>query len=188
MFEGFTKCTPLTIDMHQVEIEVEDDTDLTVLATLTLPYTMTDTYEFAAIHSNPPGIYTDKPCAILKKVGTSSIIWTAAPIEMARPYMSRQVFCRMVNLLAGEPVFTSNAPKFVEVLNWKKDEKEYFAVINEQEESPIAPMYDIMISVKAPGKKAYLLPGGEELETEETDGMLHIHLPKLEVFHMVEVR
>lgn len=80
LFAGFTKRTPLTIDMHQIEIEVEDDTDMTVLATLTLPYTMTDTYEFAAIHSNPPGIYTDRPCAILKKVGDSSIIWTAAPV------------------------------------------------------------------------------------------------------------
>ena len=103
---------------------------MTVLATLTLPYTMTDTYEFAAIHSNPPGIYTDRPCAILKKVGDASIIWTAAPIEMARPYMSRQVFRRMVKLLAGEPTFTSNAPKFVEVLKWQKDGADYFAVIN----------------------------------------------------------
>lgn len=188
MFAGFTRRTPLTIDMHQIEIEVEDDTDMTVLATLTLPYTMTDTYEFAAIHSNPPGIYTDRPCAILKKVGDSSIIWTAAPIEMARPYMSRQVFRRMVKLLAGEPTFTSNAPKFVEVLKWQKDGADYFAVINEQEESPIAPMYDITIDVKAPGKRAYLLPDGGELPTEEVDGMLRIHLPKLEVFHMLEVR
>ena len=107
---------------------------------------------------------------------------------MARPYMSRQVFRRMVKLLAGEPTFTSNAPKFVEVLKWQKDSADYFAVINEQEESPIAPMYDITIDVKAPGKRAYLLPDGGELPTEEVDGMLRIYLPKLEVFHMLEVR
>lgn len=85
---------------------------------------------------------------------------------------SRQVFRRMVKLLAGEPTFTSNAPKFVEVLKWQKDGADYFAVINEQEESPIAPMYDITIDVKAPGKRAYLLPDGGELPTEEVDGML----------------
>ena len=102
--------------------------------------------------------------------------------------MSRQVFRRMVKLLAGEPTFTSNAPKFVEVLKWQKDGADYFAIINEQEESPIAPMYDITIDVKAPGKRAYLLPDGGELPTEEADGMLRIHLPKLEVFHMLEVR
>ena len=185
-FEGFGHLTPLTVDMHQTEIEIVDDTDLTVLATLTLPYTMTDTYDFSAIHSNPPGIYTDRPCAIMKKAGDSRIIWTAAPIEMSRPYMSRQVFRRMVNDLAPKPSFTSNAPKFVEVLEWNREGTDYFAVINEQEESPIAPMYDITIDVKGKaGMQAYLLPEHTRLETETVhEDTLRIHLPKLEVFHM----
>ena len=187
-FAGFDQLTPLTVDMHQIEIEVEDDTDMTVLATQTLPYTMTDTYEFAAIHSNPPGIYTEKPCAILKQAGKSKIIWTASPIEMSRPYMSRQVYRRLVDFLRGEPSFTSNAPKFVEVLGWNKDGVDYFAAINEQEESPIAPMYDITIDVKRPDKQAYLLPEGEKLETELVNGdTLRIHLPKLEIFQMIRL-
>lgn len=161
---------------------------MTVLATLTLPYTMTDTYEFAAIHSNPPGIYTDRPCAILKKVGDSSIIWTAAPIEMARPYMEPsgipadgKAACRRADVYI-------QCTKVCRSAQVQKDGADYFAVINEQEESPIAPMYDITIDVKAPRKRAYLLPDGGELPTEEVDGMLRIHLPKLEVFHMLEVR
>lgn len=60
-------------------------------------------------------------------------------------------------------------------------------MINEQEESPIAPMYDITIDVKEPGKRAYLLPDGG-MPTRKWMGMLRIHLPKLEVFHMLEVR
>lgn len=186
-FQGFNYLSPLTIDMHQTEIEVVDDTDLTVLATQTLPYTMTGTHEFAAIHSNPPGIYTDKPCAILKKVGDSQIIWLAAPIEMSRPYISRLVYRRMLNYLIGEPSFTSNAPKFVEVLEWKKDGTDYFAVINEQEESPIAPMYDITIEVKKPDKKAYLLPEETELPTEVKGDTLKIKIPKLDIFHMIKL-
>ncbi len=188
LFEGFGHLTPLTIDRHQVEIEVVDDTDLTVLATQTLPYTMTNTYDFAAIHSNPPGIYTEKPCVILKKLGSSSIIWSAAPIEMSRPYMSRQVFCRMIDSLRGEASFTSNAPKFVEVLGWKKDGETYFAVINEQEESPVVPMYDITIEVKCAENKAVLLPDAAELETRKTeDGRLEIRLPKLEIFQILKL-
>lgn len=189
LFAGFSHLAPLTIDMHQTEVEVVDSQNLTVLATATLPYTMTGTKEFAAIHSNPPGIYTDKPCALLKQVGNSKIIWTAAPIEMSRPYMSRQVFLRMVDFLRGEASFTSNAPKFVEVLEWNKDGIDYFAVINEQEESPIAPMYDITIEVKdAAGRQAYLLPQKTELETEIINGdTLKIHVPKLEVFHIIQL-
>lgn len=187
IFEGFDRLAPLTIDGHQVEIAIEDANNLTVLATQTLPYTMTNTYEFAAIHSNPPGVYTDKPCAILKKVGDSTLIWTAAPIEMSRPYMSRQVYRRMVNLLAGEPTMVSNAPKYVEVLMWNKNEADYVAIINEQEESPIVPVYDITIELKLTGVKAYSMPDNIEMPVVEKDGKTTIVIPKLEVFKMIKL-
>ena len=186
--EGFTRSIPLTVAMHQTEIKIVDDHNLTVLATQTLPYTMTDKHEFASIHSNPPGIYTDKPCAVLKMIGNSKIIWIAAPIEMSRPYMSRQVFLRMIQYLSGTPAFYSNAPKFVEVLSWNKDGSDYFAVINEQEEAPISPVYDITIDVPNSNKKAVLLPEEKEIKTEKIDGnKLRIYLPKLNVFQMIKL-
>ena len=107
---------------------------------------------------------------------------------MSKPYMSRQVFLRIIRSLIREPAFTSNAPKFVEVLSWEKEEKQYFAIINEQEESPVVPMYDITIDVKKPNKKALLLPEGKELPCEVVNGdTLRIHLPKLEIFQMIEL-
>lgn len=186
IFEGFSALSPLTIPMPQVMVGITDQDDITVLATRTVPYTLTNTSDFAAIHSNPPGIYTDSPALILKDVGLGKVIWSAAPIEMSKPYMSRQVFLRIIQSLMGEPVVKSNAPKFVEVLFWEKDGKEYLAAINEQEESPIAPMYDIYIDVKRNGKKAVLLPSGEELQTEMVDAeTMRIYLPKLNVFHVI---
>lgn len=188
-FAGFSRNMPLTIDMHQTEIEILDAENTVVLATQTLPYTKPDTGRFAAIHSNPPGIYTDKPCAILKTMGKNKILWTAAPIEMSRPYMSRQVYRRMVEYLAGELTFTSNAPKFVEVLEWNKEGHDYLAVINEQEESPVAPMYDLYVDVKATGRKAYLLPEEAELRTEILDDRrIRVYLPKLEIFQMILIK
>ena len=185
---GFDRLTPLTIPMAQIEATITDPVGITVLATRTLPYTLTDTEDFAAIHSNPPGVYTDEPCLILKDTGKNRIIWSAAPIEMSKPYMSRQVFLRIIRSLIREPAFTSNAPKFVEVLSWEKEEKQYFAIINEQEESPVVPMYDITIDVKKPDKKALLLPEGKELPCEVVNGdTLRIHLPKLEIFQMIEL-
>ena len=185
---GFDRLTPLTIPMAQIEATITDPAGITVLATRTLPYTLTDTEDFAAIHSNPPGVYTDEPCLILKDTGKNRVIWSAAPIEMSKPYMSRQVFLRIIRSLIREPAFTSNAPKFVEVLSWEKEEKQYFAIINEQEESPVVPMYDITIDVKKPNKKALLLPEGKELPCEVVNGdTLRIHLPKLEIFQMIEL-
>ena len=43
------------------------------------------------------------------------------------------------------------------MIGWEKDGSDYFAVINEQEESPVVPMHDIYIDVKKPDKKAVLL-------------------------------
>ncbi len=199
---------PLTTPERQTIIKITDNTDLTVLATMTLPYTATHTRDFAAIHSNPPGVYTDSPCAVLKKVGKSRIIWTAAPIEMAKPYLSRQVYAGMVKYLAGDLAFTSNAPKFVEIISWEKEgrtffaEKEgrtFFAAINEQEESPVAPMYEITVTVPGRIRGAKLIPAVDDpvLQAEQSTDLAvtydekadasTIALPKLEVFEIFEV-
>lgn len=93
----------------------------------------------------------------------------------------------MIRSLIGEMVYTSNAPKFVEVIGWEKDGSDYFAVINEQEESPAVPMYDIYIDVKKPDKKAVLLPEETELKTEMLGDTLRIYLPKVEIFQMIKL-
>ena len=125
---------------------------------------------------------------ILKDTGKGKIIWSASPIEMSRPYMSRQVFKRIIQSLIKEPAFVSNAPKFVEVVGWEKDGSDYFAIINEQEESPVVPMHDIYIDVKKPDKKAVLLPDETELKTEVLNGdTLRIYLPKVEIFQMIKL-
>ena len=189
LFAGFTKQEPLTVDRQQIEIEIVREEGVTVLATQTLPYTMTNTEDFAAIHSNPPGIYTDKPCAIFKDTGKNKIIWTATPIEMAKPYMSRQVFKRMVQKLMPFVGFTSNAPKYVEIVRWEKEGMDYFAVLNEQEDFPLAPVYDIFVEVEDKGKKAYLLPEETEIQAEAAEGKkMRIFLSKLDVFLMFVIK
>ena len=188
LFEGFEAQAPLTIPMDQVQLEIVDAQALTVLATRTLPYTLQGMSEYAAIHSNPPGIYTKEPAVLLKETGVGRILYCASPIEMSRPYMSKCVFERMIRFLAGDMSFYSNAPKFVEILQWAKDGKEYLAAVNEQEESPIAPMVDIYVDVKGEGRKARLVSTGEALPCEtKRSGYTRIYLPKLDIFHIVEI-
>ena len=80
--------------------------------------------------------------------------------------------------------FTSNAPKFVEIINWEKGGNDYFALINQQEESPVAPMYDLFVKVKGEGRKGRMLPDKEELKTESSEGFTKIYLPRLDVFQI----
>lgn len=189
-FEGFDSLAPLSVPMPQYLIEFEDESskkEVQVYGTLTLPYTVPGTPKFSAIHSNPPGIHTDRPSAIKKKVGNGTIFYVAAPLEIAKPYMSRQVVGRIMEELVGEKSYESSAPKMVETLSWEKDGVLYFGLLNEQEEAPIIPVHDVEISVKGAYKKAISLKSGEELPTVLTEDSITFTVPKLEVFDIISV-
>lgn len=179
-----TKC-PMAVQSQQEILKLHGDYEL--LATITLPYTMTDKREYASIHSNPPGIHTDMPAAVLKNAGKGKILWVAAPIENSLPYMSRRVVGRMMRELCGELKFSSNAPSFVEILGWNKEGKRYFAVINQQETAPVAPMFNIQITVPYQISGAKLVETDEELSVTSQVGSSIIHLPELCIFQILEI-
>ncbi len=184
--KGFSRLVPLNIDMHQYTAKVTAP-DATVLGTLTLPYTLQGTPDFSAIHSNPPGVYTDSPAIVLRRLGESTLLWTAAPIELMRPYQSHTAVYNLVKSLIRTPSFTSDAPKYVELLAWKKDGHTYMAAINQQEMPPVVPVHDSTVMWPEPGKTARMLGTGEALQTETVGGQTRIHLPKLNVFMMFEI-
>lgn len=185
IFKEFSHQNPMAVQDKQELIEVVGDAE--VLATITLPYTMTGKREFSAIHSDPPGVWTDMPAMILKNVGKGKILYAAAPIERCKPLMSRRTFARIIRSLMGEAKFTSDAPKYVEIINWEKDGKTYFVALNEQEQAPYVPMQGITITLPYVIKGAHLVETNEELKVECTENSSTIYLPKLDVFLMLEV-
>lgn len=185
IFEGFNEKNPLTVNEKQHIIEVSGEYD--VLATITLPYTLTDTHQFSAIHSNPPGIHTELPAIIVKRVGKGKIMWLAAPIEKSRPYMSRKVVYNLLKSLFNGWKFTSNAPNFVEILGWRKNGRRYFAAINQQEAAPVSPIYDVYIEIPEKVKEAKLLESDGGISIEYIDEKSRIKLPRVDIFQIVEV-
>ncbi|MEG0909984.1 MAG: hypothetical protein RSF70_00215, partial [Ruthenibacterium sp.] len=139
------------------------------------------------IHSNPPGIYTDYPAAILKDVGKGHILWLAAPIENARPYMSRLVVGRMIKSLCHTLQFTSTAPTFVEIVAWEKDGKNYVAAINQQETAPIVPMFNIEITLPYLIKEAHLVESEQEILLTVNENSSTLKLPELAIFALIEI-
>ena len=184
-FEGFTKRTSLTIPMKQKLINFKGEHD--VLATVTLPYTLRNTGEFSAIHANPPGIYTENAACIRKKVGRGTILWVSAPIENTKPFMSRRTVYNLIKMLAGTFQYAASAPAFVETVGWIKNGKTYIALINQQEASPVAPMYDIQIILPHEVVKAKLLGSDTDIEVSTVNGQSVIKLPRLDIFHMIEI-
>ena len=184
--EGFSIRAPMTVATRQVIAKVVAD-DVRVLATRTLPYCMTGMEQFAAIHSNPPGIHTGEPCITLRQLGNSRLMWAAAPIETQKPYMTRCALGRLLRLLTGTLSWQTDAPKFVEILSWQKDSACYFAAVNEQEESPVVPMRDIHIDLPGEGHRATLLPSMTELPVRSHDGVTTVTLDRVELFSVFRV-
>lgn len=184
-FQGFSSQNPLALNTPQALLRFRGTRE--VWATLTLPYTMTCRKEFSAIHSNPPGRETDYEAMVSKQVGKGRIIWVGAPIEIARPVASKQVLERIIREVCGELPYTVDAPSCVEVMNWQKDGKQYFSVINELEIVPPVPMDGITVHVPYRVSAARVLTGGENAEVIHTDAGSSIRIPRLELFHIVEV-
>ena len=141
---------------------------------------------FAAIHSNPPGKETGIPAMTLRREGSSLLLWVSAPLEMNQPYLSRKLVEGLVRRLIRKEIPGTDAPRFVELLRWKKEGKHYLALINEQEESPVAPVRGIRLTV--PGfRSASLLPGNLPLRTETDESSVRIELPELKLFAVMEL-
>ena len=187
-FEGFSPSAPLTIDGKQY-LAKEVAPDCEVLATLTLPYTKPGSRSFASIHSDPPGIHTSSPAMIRRQVGRGTVVWAAAPIEMERPYMSREVVYRILDDLCGKRSLYSNAPSNVEVLSWEKGGKRYVALVNQQETPPVFPVYGITVDIPGAGRDAVVrcLPNGETVTAEPLADGIRVHVPCLSVFLVLEI-
>lgn len=185
LFQGFNEKNPLTVNGKQHVVEITGACE--ILATITLPYTLTEGEQFASIHSNPPGRHTEIPAVIMKKVGKGKIMWLSAPLEKSRPHMSKTVVCNLVKSLCNELKFKSNAPAFVEILGWEKAGKRYFAAINQQEEMPVSPIYDVTIEIPGQIKNAKLLEKDGKVIVEYDGAKTTLRLPKIDIFLIVEI-
>jgi hypothetical protein len=180
---GFSASSPLALQSKMERFAIKGDCD--VLATMTLPYTMTCCADFSAIHSNPPGIHTKEPALILKRVGKGMILYANAPIEACQPLMSREAFAEILRKLSGKAPFTSNAPGWIEVVGWEKDGKQYFIAMNEQERAPYMPISEVTITANEVFTNVMEPATGELIPFEVREGKTIINLPKFTVFKMV---
>ncbi len=119
-FSEFTYDCPMPADVRQAKIKLERGT---VLGTTTLPYTVQGDDEFASIHSNPPGIWTDDPAVAEVAYGKGKVIWSAVPLEAFEGFQYDEILVGIVKALAGED-FTvkSTAPGGVEVVAFQTEE------------------------------------------------------------------
>ncbi len=195
LLKGITTQYPLSIPGSQVLAELPPKSDAEVLAIITLPYTdPDDASKFASIHSNPPGIPTDYPALVRKRLGKGTIIWCSAPIEAyaTRYVKHRSVFMNIIRSLIKEPLsFEAEAPECVEILLFHDlEQKRYIInVINFQSEIgvPNVPIHDITVRVRVNGHplSVRLLPEERSIPFKLDGEYAVIRIPTIRTFCML---
>lgn len=214
LMEGcFTYEHPLV--MQQAMPLVSGNVRGTLLSTLTLPYTIPNPYSgcrtpmigrgkqfpedrasydrmmrFAAIHSDPPGEFTTRPTMVHVHYGKGQAFWSAAPIERPDREQHREIFARIITMLAGEEPFRfcADAPEFVECVMFEDaaQGKKLMSVLNLQDQFHIPAAHDITVSVPCATRpsRVVLLPGETALDYTWANGQVTVHFDTVQCCEM----
>lgn len=163
-FGDFDEKYPLPIEasLPIVEAPAAD-----VLATVTLPFTKPMERRYASIHSNPPGIATVIPAVIRKRVGSGTVIWSAAPIECDERRSHRRILHAILGGVIGYDTLTvrSDAPRQVELVTFKRDGDMLISAIDLKCTDELLPIRDFTIEISC-GKPTRVVKLGGKGETD----------------------
>ena len=171
-----------------------------IYGTVTLPYTIPvsgsreggQLNRFASIHSNPPGIFTDKPAMMETVYGKGRVFYSSLPIERAGREQHSNIFAGIIKMLMGKqkPAFYSNdAPETAEFILFNDSEKQVklLGIINIQESFKTIPLHDFSVSVyseKMPGE-VVLLPDKKPVSFAYDKDYVNIHIDRLDLYAMI---
>lgn len=129
--------------------------DVEVLATMTLPYTKPGEKRFASIHSNPPGIPTNTPAMLRKKLGAGTVIWSAASLEHDDRRAHKDLLLSIVNDCLPTHTLETTAPRQVEIVSFRDGDEMLVSAVDllcTEERLPIPPFTVSLHCDKQPTK------------------------------------
>ena len=191
LFGQFTPKYPLPTDRSLPVIKPADD--VTVLATMTTPYTKLNESRFASIHSNPPGIPTDLPALLVRRVGKGNVIWSAAPIEQDHRRAYKDLLMALLATYAKPCSITTSAPRQVEMVAFRREEDLLVSFVDLFCTDELLPVRSFAVSVALPAapKKVIRLAStdraDEEIPFTYADGKLSFETAELVMFDMYRI-
>ncbi len=160
-----------------------------IMATITLPYTdPEDNFRFAAIHSNPPGIATDYPALLRRKVGAGEVIWCAGAAELDDRQVVNEMFVNLVKALANDDFSVSaKCSANLEIISFRNDGDFYVNAVSLSGDGDC--IYPVEITLKIEGTVASVteLHGGEDIRFVQNDNKLTFN-DTVTVFRAYKVR
>jgi len=191
LFEPFGRQYPPTLRDSQAIIKAHEGTE--IMATVTLPYTDPQGYDYANLLQNPPGIRTHNPSLVLNRFGKGKVLYAAGTLEIWDYSTLRAIFGRLLKHLGTRPFhFTVQAPRAVELTLFHQSESRRLILhaLNSQVELPNIPVDDVRVSAWMDGKQArrvQLVPSGMDIKYSVRDGRVEFTLPRLETYRMCAI-
>lgn len=188
IFEYFTKERPFNVDSAAAVIENLHDAE--VVATVTLPYTKQNEKRFAAIHSNPPGKFTDMPAIVIKDYGKGKVIWSAQPFESESIDIYGIIFKNLIKyMLSDDLLCKTNASRRLELTLYKTEKYIYVNAVHINTDYYAETVNGFDIAVKCPKKpKAVkLLPNESKVKFKYENGYVKFKARDIKIFDMYRI-
>ncbi len=190
LFGEFNETYPLPTDQS---LPIIAGGDFTVLATLKLPYTKANERRFASIHSNPPGIATDIPALVVRRVGKGTVIWSAAPIEDDTRRAHKRLLMTILRAYAPQPwSLISTAPRQVELVTFRGEGELLISAVDLLCTDELLPVPSFRVEAACTEPKRVLRIGGKDGADEEipftyADGRVGFAVDGLVMFEMYHI-
>lgn len=166
--------------------------DFDVLATLTLPYTKANERRFASIHSNPPGIPTDIPGLVTRKLGAGRVIWCAAAFEGDERRAHKNLLTAIIHAYAPRPfTLQSTAPRQVELVSFRGEGELLISAVDLLCTEELLPVPTFKIGALCPpAARVFRITdagGEEEIPSTHRDGRGEFGVESLVMFAMYRI-
>ena len=187
LFPEYSLDYPVGLDATQIKLRIHPGTEQ--VGMLVLPYSdPADPNRFASIHSNPPGIKTGQPAAVLNQFGKGKVLYVAGEIEGSDTYLD--ILGNLIRLLYNQFTFEAVAPPPVEISAFRQEDKNRLIIncVNFQEELPNIPVENILMKVRLGGRKPrqlLVLPEEKKLPLRASGDLIEFTVPRLETFRML---
>ena len=169
--------------------------DVTVLAQMTMPYTKPSERRFASIHSNPPGIRTEIPAMVTKKLGKGTVIWSACPVEKDDRRSHKSIIRALIGGFGDPETLTvkSDAPRQTELVTFRNGCETLVSAVDLMCTDELLPVRSFEIAIKCSRPAEVIRIGGRDRQDEEVpftyeNGYVRFRAQDLVMFDMWRIR
>ena len=181
---------PIPMPYRQPTVRAAEDCE--VLARLTLPYTVPGERRFASIHSNPPGVRTESPAILSRRLGKGRVIWTALPLELSESAAVRACFVRLLRELlpiTAQQVLAPDAPRAAELVTFRDGEGISISVLDLDagDEARTLPAFDLSVACPVCPKRVFRIADGTPVAFAWQGGRVTLRTLPTDLFAMYRI-